>query len=442
MNNIYKIERLRKELDSLRPISSEQEKRIMQKFRLDWNYHSNNKREDALSYSEVKALILHSLTASGKPLRLHYEVRGHNKAIKWIEKLVLENEDISEEMIKKLHTYLLKESYEVEALSNDGTPIKRKVQIGKYKNVPNRVKTRTGETFHFSSPDETPQRMQELVAWYKDKALKKKYNPIILAAEFHYKLLCIHPFDDGNGRTARLLMNFILMKAGYPPIIFKREERINYLLAIQQADGGHFQALLDFVSMNLIRSLEFYIRAARGGEIEEFIDLDLEIARLEKKLALVTLPPKVKPRNKEIMLKVYDFTVVPLLTKFINNSLKYSKFYSELKISPTSNNLNKFVSLEDSIDTGRKQIDVKNEYFIMKCEYRKFKTSKIELYFISSIYFSFQPTLYKVYNGNKEIVFEKFYTENLKEEEIELLVMSEMKRHKDEIEKKINLITS
>ena len=109
---------------------------------------------------------------------------------------------------------ILKEPYEVDAITPEGKPTKRTVQVGVYKQSPNHVKTKTGEIFRFSTPEETPAKMTDLVDWYGGQMNDKKVNPILLAAEFHYKYIRIHPFDDGNGRTARILMNFILMQFG------------------------------------------------------------------------------------------------------------------------------------------------------------------------------------------------------------------------------------
>lgn len=217
MQPIEQAIQLKTELDNLRPLTKEQEAIIMQKFRLDWNYNSNNLEGNSLTYGETKALLLHGITAQGKPLKDHFEITGHDEAIKWVEDLVKRDHPLTENFIRELHTLLLKSPYEVKAITPDGQPTTRRIAVGQYKTAPNHVKTKTGEIFRVATPEETPAKMHDLIQWYRKKNEELDVNPILLAAEFHYRFIRIHPFDDGNGRTVRILMNFILMKFNYPP---------------------------------------------------------------------------------------------------------------------------------------------------------------------------------------------------------------------------------
>ncbi|QIH35609.1 Fic family protein [Sphingobacterium sp. DR205] len=275
---------LKNELDSIRPLSKEQEEIIMQKFRLDWNYNSNNLEGNSLTYGETKALLLHGITAQGKPLKDHFEITGHDEAIKWIEDLVKGDFPLTENFIRELHTLLLKSPYEVKAITPDGHPTTRRIAVGQYKTAPNHVKTKTGKIFRFATPEETPAKMHDLISWYRSESELPDLNPIILAAEFHYRFIRIHPFDDGNGRTARIIMNFILMKFGYPPVIIKTEDKENYFSALQQADGGEIEPFINYIAMNLIRSLQIMISGAQGENIEEDDDALKELALLKARL--------------------------------------------------------------------------------------------------------------------------------------------------------------
>ncbi len=140
MNSLITAERLKNELDTLRPLDNEAEARIMQKFRLDWNYHSNNIEGNSLTYGETRALILFGITAQGKPLKDHFEITGHNEAINWILEIVKDETPLTEKFIRELHTLLLKESSYKEAQTPDGKPTRRKIEVGKYKTLPNHVK--------------------------------------------------------------------------------------------------------------------------------------------------------------------------------------------------------------------------------------------------------------------------------------------------------------
>src|ERR1700754_4887082 len=114
MEQIEKALRLKVELDGLRPIDEEREAIIMQKFRLDWDYHSNHLEGNSLTYGETKALILFGITAQGKPLKDHFEITGHDEAIKWVTDVVKQDYPLTETFIRELHVLLLKSPYEVD----------------------------------------------------------------------------------------------------------------------------------------------------------------------------------------------------------------------------------------------------------------------------------------------------------------------------------------
>ena len=269
MNPISEAIQLKQQLDALRPLSAADEQRIMQKFRLDWNYHSNNLEGNSLTFVNSKALILFGITAQGKPLKDHFEVVGHNEAVEWILEVLKDERPLSENFIRELHQLILKEPYQFDAITPDGQPTKFWIKVGVYKTEPNHVKTKTGEIFRFASPEETPAKMQELIEWYRAESEKETVNAILLAATFHYRFIRIHPFDDGNGRTVRIVMNFILMHFGFPPVIIKTEDKASYLSALAQADAGILEPFVNYIAENLVHSLEIMLKGARGESIED-----------------------------------------------------------------------------------------------------------------------------------------------------------------------------
>ena len=301
MKNFERIKKLKSELDALRPIKKEDELRILQKFRLDWNYHSNHLEGNSLTYGETKALILFHITASGKPLKEHFEITGHNDAINWVYEIIKQERLLTENIIRELHQLILNESYEVDAITPDGNPTKKKIKIGAYKTTPNHVKTNTGEIFRFATPEETPAKMQDLLHWLQNTKEKIDFNPVFVAANFHYQFIRIHPFDDGNGRIARILMNFILIQYGYPPVIIKTEDKNNYFKVLRQADAGIIEPFVDYIADNLIHSLELMIKGAKGEAIEEPDDIDKELTLLENKFNSYSKPIEIliphKPGN-------------------------------------------------------------------------------------------------------------------------------------------------
>lgn len=322
---------LKEELDALRPLSKELEDNLMQQFRFDWNYHSNSLEGNSLTYIETKALLLHGITAQGKPLKDHFEITGHDEAIKWIEDLVKGDYLLTENFIRELHTLLLKSPYEVKAITPDGQPTTRRIAVGQYKTTPNHVKTKTGEIFRFATPEETtPAKMYDLLTWYNAKSSDVETNPILLASEFHYRFIRIHPFDDGNGRTARILMNFILMKYGYPPVIIRTEDKENYFFVLQQADAGIIEPFITYISQNAIRSLQIMISGAKGESISEPDDIDKEIALLEQRLKSSDKVLKLS-KNKEVLLDIYDNSVAKLWNAFLIANRKFDRFYINAK---------------------------------------------------------------------------------------------------------------
>lgn len=284
-NIIEKIDSLKSQIDNLRPLKPEQEQRLLQKIRFDWNYHSSKIEGNSLTYGETRDLLLWGTTAQGKPLRDHLEIKGHNEMVEYIMD-VLKGKDIhlTEHFIREIHKTIIPEEYYVDAKTTEGIFTKRKIIPGKYKTTPNHVETPTGEMFYFASPEETPAKMKDLMDWYNKEVKEKITHPLIIASMFHYNFVRIHPFDDGNGRMSRLLMNLILMKFGYPPVIIHTERRDDYLNSLQYADSEDFDKFIIFIGERLIESLKIWLKAAKGEPIVNIQDLDKMVKTLNKKI--------------------------------------------------------------------------------------------------------------------------------------------------------------
>ncbi|GEC73163.1 Fic family protein [Flavobacterium flevense] len=435
MENISKAIYLKNQLDNLRPIDKIQEERIMQKFRLDWNYHSNHLEGNSLTYGETKALILFGITAQGKPLQDHFEITGHNEAINWVIDVVKGDYPLNENFIRELHTLLLKQSYEVDAITPDGKPTKKRINVGSYKTSPNHVKTKTGEIFYFATPEETPSKMTDLINWYREKSEQKEVNPIFLAAEFHYKFIRIHPFDDGNGRTARILMNFILMKFDFPPVIIKTEDKANYFAVLQLADAGNIEAFVEYIAQNLIRSLEIMIAGANGEDIEEEDDLDKEIALLEQRLSKTKI--KYSYNKAEKLKELFNFSIINFIEKFKLKMLKFGKLYSDVNFDIELDNMG-LVKNNPLIDYFKKVdvylienvLDVKILFIGLKREELK------GLSYLSEISIRFEEKFYYFNMSNGRII-QLSYSDVLDEKTINKIIQIEVKRHKEFIEQKI-----
>ncbi len=358
LNRIYS---LKSEIDTFRPIPPDVEGRIVQKLRLDWNYNSLAIEGNSLNYGETIAFIMHGVTAKGKPLKDHLDLKGHNKAIDFIMEIVKNFDRFTESDLRQLHELILVEPYEVDAVTPDGKPTKKMITIGSYKTSANHVQTKTGEIHYYASVEDTPAKMTDLMRWFNKMNHDSEVHPLIFATFFHHKFVAIHPFDDGNGRMARLLMNLILLKNHFPPIVVKLADRNEYYGALAQADAGDMSALISFLGENLIHSLEICLKGAKGESIDDADDLDKEIA-LFKKEAIGN-----KVRIKEVFTNEVGERIVSSVFKpFLFQLLEKSKSFSEL-----------FINIENKI----LKIDLVTNFGNSEkwCTYKDFKVENLNL---------------------------------------------------------------
>lgn len=436
-----RVKALTAELDSMRPLDAEAEERIMQKFRLDWNYHSNKLEGNSLTSGETNALVLFGITAPGKPLNDHFKVAGHNDAVNWILDLIKCGEDISEEMICRLHSLLLKESKYKETIRLNGEPAENTIEVGRYKSQRNHVVTITGETFYFADPEETPAKIRELVAAFHEESSKDDVDPVILATLFHYGFLRIHPFDDGNGRVARILMNFILMKFGYPPIVIKTDDKENYYAVLRLADAGDPEQFIEYIAENLANSLGIMLRGARGEDLEEPEDFDKELALIE--LQLRSVGKKIdRVRSKELIREVFKRSAEPLAREFFSQFSAFDKFYLESHATIMINGGEMLGEHEEALTDAERWLENAGDDAIAEIaisyvcsEFNQLGLGKFDS--VSTITFAFERTRFTVANTRGEAVLEKLYTERIEADEAVALIRSEKNRHLKMIKRKI-----
>ncbi len=256
-------------LDALRPIPEDRLQRIMQKLRLEWNYHSNAIEGNSLTMGETRVFIYFGLTAGGKPLRDHLEMKGHNEALKKLEQIAQGGLKITENLIRDFHRMIV-------VGPGDG---RAEINPGEWKTLPNYLYTQTGERLDFEPPEAAPRLMNELINWtnnclYPDELNRhnrKSYelHPLEIACLFHLRFIRIHPFGDGNGRIARIFLNLVLMLKGYMPVIFRLEDKRDYFLALDQSTENNYRPLALFTGRALRSSMETAIRGAMGESLEE-----------------------------------------------------------------------------------------------------------------------------------------------------------------------------
>lgn len=152
------------------------------------------------------------------------------------EEALLKEMPLTQNFIRTLHQTLLREDYTVYRELPNGVQTSYVIHAGQYKTCPNSVITRYGDRFEYASPEETPALMTDLINWYNSEEEIGKLTPIELAALFHYRYIRIHPFEDGNGRIARLMTNYILSRHGLPMIVIRSRKKQDYLEALHQTD--------------------------------------------------------------------------------------------------------------------------------------------------------------------------------------------------------------
>ena len=271
------IQRLFNEWQRLQPLGSENHKRLWDKLRLEWNFNSNHIEGNTLSYGETELLLIHGQTTGTHTIREYEEMKAHDVAITHVEGMAANSVLITEGDIRDLNKIILKEPYWKPAQTESGQATQKQIIPGDYKSTPNNVRTATGEIFHFAPPFEVQPKMQELVQQIRNELQSPTQSAIEFAARLHHHFVLIHPFDDGNGRVARLVANYILIKSGFPPIVVRSDEKANYLAALRLADSGEPQSLIMHFESSMEWSLDLAVRAAKGESVEEVSDVEKEI---------------------------------------------------------------------------------------------------------------------------------------------------------------------
>ena len=232
----------KKALDSLRPLPPELVRKLWEQMQIEFTYNSNAIEGNTLNLRETQLVIQEGITVRGKSLREHLEARNHPEAIAYVEKLVQKGSTIEEDDILNIHKLLIRGIDDQNA--------------GKYRIGQVRV---AGASFMPPPADRVKPMINELLQTLKQNP--DELGPMELVAFFHHKLAYIHPFLDGNGRTARLLMNVILVRNGYPFTVLLKVDRPKYLRALSEADNGNLVPFANFVARSVERSLDIYLLA-------------------------------------------------------------------------------------------------------------------------------------------------------------------------------------
>lgn len=231
-------------LDSYRPLAPELVRNLEEWFRVELTYTSNALEGNTLTRRETALVIESGLTVGGKTLKEHLEAANHAHALDFVRSLLnKKTSELSQKDIFDIHNLILK------GIDDNNA--------GRYRHVPVRI---SGSSVVLPNPRKVPDMMDAFISWLADNG---DLHPVALGGEAHYRLVTIHPFIDGNGRTARLLMNLILMINGYPPAIIRKRNRLAYISALEKAQlGGSKADFESLIAKAAERSLDIYLKAA------------------------------------------------------------------------------------------------------------------------------------------------------------------------------------
>jgi Fic family protein len=239
---IKRLDEKCKRLNSLRPLPAVAVRKLREHFEVEMTYNSNAIEGNSLTLRETFLVLSEGITIKGKPLKDHLEATNHKEALDFLYDLVDHEKKLtfSEQLIKNLHQ-LVTQNIEKE-------------WAGRYRNAPVRI---TGTPHQPPDAMDIPSLMNDLVRWIGRQ--QGKMHLIELVAILHHKLVFIHPFFDGNGRTARLTMNILLLQKGYPLTIILKNDRKRYYRVLQEADKNNYKPLIEFVAKAVECSLDIYL---------------------------------------------------------------------------------------------------------------------------------------------------------------------------------------
>ena len=231
-------------LNTRRPFPATAVRKLREQFQIEMTYNSNAIEGNSLTLKETFLVVNEGLTIKGKPLKDHLEAKSHQAALEYLYELVAESGrvTISERLIRQMHQLVMQD-------------VDRE-WAGTYRNGPVMI---TGTKYRPPDALQVPKHMHDMIVWVQKH--QRSMHPVELAARIHHRLAAIHPFFDGNGRTARLLMNVLLMRAGFPLTIVLKNDRKKYYRSLERADSAEFAPIVQFVARSVERSLDMYLHA-------------------------------------------------------------------------------------------------------------------------------------------------------------------------------------
>jgi Fic family protein len=423
MNKIFdKIDVLQRQLHELLPMKLEDQQRLNKKFRLEFNYNSNHLEGNTLTYGETELLLIFDDTNGSHTMREYEEMKAHDVAYYLVEDWAKDNDrPLTEQSIKELNEIILVRPYWKDAITPEGQATRRQIKVGDYKEYPNSVRLQNGEIFNYTSPADTPIKMQELIDWYRQE---KNMHPVEIAALLHYKFVCIHPFDDGNGRVSRLLMNYVLLSNNLPPIIIKSEDKANYLRALHLADIGAVDSFTEYIAQQVIWSLDISLNAAKGESIDESNDWKKKLTIIKKE---VPNSEELKiQKSDQVVQQIIKNTVQPFITLLMTELSSFDDLFAIKQMYFQGSGSSYSISNIDGINEALSVlIENMKDYIVFHYSLQGFKKNGIKAFNVFiEVQWEFYQFTYKfsIKNVEPNIISEKLYHKQFTTEETQVLV--------------------
>lgn len=253
---LQRLDEKKAQLDAHRPLPTYALRKIRESLHLEFTHNSTAIEGNSLTLSETRVVLHDGMTVKGKSLREHFEVLNHHDALLFVEEAAQRQEPLSDKLLHEIHSFLLQRI--------------EKEMAGRYRNMGVRI---LGANFTPPNALKVPDYMDDLFDWLNN--LPANTHPIVRATLFHHRFVWIHPYFDGNGRTARLAHALLLMKAGYPPAFVLNQDRKRYYRCLNSANEGNYAPFMRMMALAAERSLDLYL-----GALEDRYDDYLPLGQL------------------------------------------------------------------------------------------------------------------------------------------------------------------
>lgn len=445
-----KIDTIKEKIVQNGKLTKEQINKINNKFRLEWNFNSNSMEGNTLTIEETRSVMVGNLEVHQKPIKDVLEMKGHDEVISEILKIGKGEIRLSERRIKDIHLGIMHEE-----------DLERKKKIGNWKPENNEIFNHKGEKYTFVDWELVPERMHDLLN--KTNAAidaiqansKNAPHPIDVALQFHLEYLEIHPFYDGNGRTARILTNLILIALGYTPFWITKEERSIYYNFISdiQSYGGDKEAFYQYVAGLIERSEQLVLDVIEGKNIEEEDDFEKELELLKRQLK--AKDDKVVPKSNEIIKELYNNSFRKLFIHLVEKTKKFDEMFVEKKFQNSAEgnrSWNKGIEYFDDFfeNIYEEKSNTIDHNFGESPKYKKIDDLRLGILYsgfkhdgtntfqqYTNIWVIFQEYYYIINDTNRhnndKYFCKKLYSDSLTEEEIKVIVNKLSKKLLEEI---------